>query len=399
MTLGCFFIVFFYSRSQIHEEERLKVAEALRVSEEKFREVVEGTDDLITKVNSKGEITYVNHMGEKFFGFKEAELIGMSAFEFLYPEDQDATVIWFKSCIDKQLVQASLENRQVNKKNGEVFSLLWTTNFHYDGEGHLSYINGIAHDISERKLIEEEAVRTKKLEATAILAGGIAHDFNNLLAAVSGYIDMALFDLGIGHRNANDLNQALIASKRAQELTNKFITFSSGGTPVKKKLSIKDLIIQSVDAILSDVDLTAEISLEEDLWLVEMDSGQMSQVFKNVLLNSKESMEKGGVVQVRAENVSPPIEKTILAETSEDSKFIKITITDQGKGIPAHVVENIFDPYFSTKDRGAQKGMGLGLTLHFQLSNNMMVNLLSTQKKMLVHRLIYICQPLLRKVF
>jgi PAS domain S-box-containing protein len=224
-------------------------------------------------------------------------------------------------------------------------------------------IYGFFQDITERKRLERQLLNTKKLEATAILAGGIAHDFNNLLAVITGYIDLVLHDLGKNHRNADDLNQALKAGERAQELTNKFITFSSGGTPVKRKSSIKELITQSVNTVLSDTDYTAELSLGEDLWQVEMDTDQMSPVFKNVLLNAKESMDGGGIIRIRIENISSLSDEAIVAETSTGTQFVKIVITDQGNGMPDSISQNIFDPYFSTKKRGAQKGMGLGLTV------------------------------------
>jgi PAS domain S-box-containing protein len=155
-VIGCFIIIFSNYKIRRQEVEKIKAVEALKMSEENYREVVEGTDDLITKVDSKGKFTYVNHVGEKFFGLKEAETIGMSAFDFLYPEDQKATDKWFQEGISKHLLRGSIENRLVNKKSGEVFHMLWTSNFHYDEDNRLLSISGIAHDISERKKNEQE---------------------------------------------------------------------------------------------------------------------------------------------------------------------------------------------------------------------------------------------------
>jgi two-component system cell cycle sensor histidine kinase/response regulator CckA len=129
------------------------------------------------------------------------------------------------------------------------------------------------------------------------------------------------------------------------------------------KLSIKELITESVDVVLSGADYPAELSLGENLWQVEVDAGQMNQVFKNVLINAKESTEDDGAIQIYAENISSLIDESIVAETLTDSQFVKIVISDQGEGIPDQIMPNIFDPYFTTKERGAQKGMGLGLTV------------------------------------
>ena len=121
--------------------------------------------------------------------------------------------------------------------------------------------------------------------------------------------------------------------------------------------------MDSVDATLSSADYQAELSLEDNLWQVEMDTRQMGQVFKNVLLNAKESMEEGGVIQIRSENISSLKDEAIDTKSIAGKQFVKIVVTDQGKGISNQIMQNIFDPYFSTKERGAQKGMGLGLTV------------------------------------
>jgi len=230
-----------------------------------------------------------------------------------------------------------------------------------DVERHRIY--GYIQDITERKCIEKQLIRTQKLEATALLAGGIAHDFNNLLSVITGYVDIVLDDLGVNHRNAEALREVLRASKSAEELANRFISLSSGGTPSKRKSSVNDLIMDSVDATLSSADYQAELSLEDNLWQVEMDTRQMGQVFKNVLLNAKESMEEGGVIQIRSENISSLKDEAIDTKSIAGKQFVKIVVTDQGKGISNQIMQNIFDPYFSTKERGPQKGMGLGLTV------------------------------------
>ena len=252
---------------------------------------------------------------------------------------------------------------KIKKKNGEIFNGQIDWNYKRNKNGEVIGFIFVFSDITERKKLEKELIKSQKLEATSILAGGIAHDFNNLLAVITGNIDMAMDDLGMNHRNADDLKEAFKACMKAQDLTKKFITFSSGGTPVRRKSSIKELLTESDEAVFSGTDCPTELSFGENLWQVEVDKGQMSQVFKNVLLNAKESMKEGGTVQIRAENISSLIDEDIVAETKADRRFVKIDITDQGTGISDQIMYNIFDPYFSTKDRGAQKGMGLGLTV------------------------------------
>jgi PAS domain S-box-containing protein len=136
--------------------EKMRIDKALRKSEERYRELFESTGDLVTRVDAEGKFIFVNHMGKVVFGFPPEELTGMTAFQFLHPDDQQATTSWFEECISKKLNQTSFENRQVNQKSGEVYHMLWTTNFHYDETGKLKGANGIGHDITERKQAEKK---------------------------------------------------------------------------------------------------------------------------------------------------------------------------------------------------------------------------------------------------
>ncbi len=131
-------------------------------TEDRYREVVQGTDNLITRVDQNGNFTFVNYVGENIFGIKADNLVGMSAFKFLYPEDQEKTQKWFDECVRKKLVQSSIENRQINITNDEVFHMLWTSHFRFNENNELIEVNGIAHNITERKRAEEKVVKSNK---------------------------------------------------------------------------------------------------------------------------------------------------------------------------------------------------------------------------------------------
>ena len=137
------------------EEERYQVELLFRESEEKYRELVEGTNDLITHTDKYGNLTFVNHVAKKMLGLPPEECIGMSAFRFIHPDDRDMTIDWFNNCVAQKTNQAEIENRIVNAKTGKSYTVLWSSAFHFDNSGNLIGVGNIARDITEMRETEE----------------------------------------------------------------------------------------------------------------------------------------------------------------------------------------------------------------------------------------------------
>ena len=129
--------------------------------EQRYQELVEGTADLITQMDSEGTLLYVNHMSKEIFGADPGEIIGHHAFDFVHPDDREMTTTWFENCQNRNVLQGSIENRQINQETGAVHDMLWSSNFHYDEQGKLIFVNGIARDITHRKQMET-AIRTSE---------------------------------------------------------------------------------------------------------------------------------------------------------------------------------------------------------------------------------------------
>src|ERR1035437_159636 len=215
-------------------------------------------------------------------------------------------------------------------------------------------------DITERKRAEEDRLILNRLESTAILVGGIAHDFNNLLTMILLNLELAETLIPPGEELANVLEQAKQAARTSGGLIQQLLIFASGGAPIRKPTRLAELIEASVRLAVGGSRLRCEFSLAEDLWPTEVDPGQTGQVFRNLALNAREAMPEGGTISVRAENVVlGPHEHPSLPP----GDYVRVSITDWGGGISKDVLPRIFDPYFSTKLRGAQKGMGLGLAI------------------------------------
>lgn len=214
-------------------------------------------------------------------------------------------------------------------------------------------------DVTQKKHAEMDRVILNKLESTGILAGGIAHDFNNLFTVILMNLELALL-LEPDELMARHLKEARETSLLARGLTAQLVTFADGGLAVRRLAMITKLIQDSVRPALSGSNVRAEFTLAEALWPTEVDEGQIGQVVRNLVLNAREAMPEGGVVLVRSKNVRLGAgEQTTLPP----GEYVQVSITDHGSGIAKDVLPKIFDPYFSTKMRGSQKGMGLGLTI------------------------------------
>jgi len=223
-------------------------------------------------------------------------------------------------------------------------------------------VKQLEQQIEARKKAEQELLRARMLEALGTLAGGIAHDFNNMLAGVLGQIELARINRGSDERVDNFLGEAGNTILKATELTNKFITFAGGGTPQKQVVPVK-LMLRSVIPALSGSNVGYQFSFQEDLWPIEVDLKQMKQVIFIMAANAREAMPQGGTLLIEALNWEAGSRNNPNGLAIRQGPHVKVSITDQGPGIAAEHLEKIFDPYFSTKERGSIKGMGLGLAI------------------------------------
>src|SRR3954452_11733495 len=216
-------------------------------------------------------------------------------------------------------------------------------------------------DISERKKSETERLTTSKLESLGTLAGGIAHDLNNILTVISGNIGLAQIEAPADSGSLlGFLSKAGQAAQHAAHLSSQLLTFSKGGAPLKKVVSMGDLLEHSAEFALYGSNLRADFDIAVDLWKAEVDAAQIEQVVNALMLNARDAMAHGGTVRVRARNVVVE-ENANLALSS--GRYLKVTITDRGSGVPEELRTKIFDPYFTTKPSGT----GLGLAISYSI--------------------------------
>lgn len=215
-------------------------------------------------------------------------------------------------------------------------------------------------DITERELLRNELIKMQKLESIGVLAGGIAHDFNNILTGVIGNLSYARQLVAQEHVASPPLVAAEKAAKRATELTRQLLTFARGGEPIKRVVAVDHLIEEAMALMLRGTNVRGEIRVDEDIWAIEADEGQVAQVLHNVIINAVQAMPDGGILRVEAGNLR--LDAT-SATPLPPGAYVRIGITDEGCGIPEEIQERIFDPYFTTKEFGS----GLGLASAYSI--------------------------------
>jgi PAS domain S-box-containing protein len=341
---------------------RKKAEEALRESEEKYRTLIENINIGIYRTTGDpfGHFLQANPAMAKIFGYDTSEDFLRIRISDLYRTARER-MNFLEEISHKGFVKE--RELHMKKKDGAPLVASCTAKVQYDSNGKIRWIDGVMEDITERKQREEEMLKTSKLESLGILAGGIAHDFNNILTAIFGNISLAKMMAEPESRVFYRLAEAEKASRRAQDLTRQLLTFSKGGAPIKKVASIAELLKDTARFVMSGSNIRRAFDISEDLWIVDIDAGQISQVIHNLVINAQQSMSQAGTIGIRAENV------TVGGKTGEaglpltDGNYIKISIQDQGSGIPEEHLDKIFDPYFTTKE----KGSGLGLTTTYAI--------------------------------
>ena len=347
-------------------EERKEAEEALRESEEKYRTILESIEDGYFEVDIAGNFTFFNDSLCKIFGYSKDELMGMNNRQYTDEENAKELYQTFNTVYTTGKPDKGYD-WEIIRKDGSKRYVEASVSLRKDSEGQPIGFRGIARDVSERRQAEEEKARlevqlqqAQKMEAIGTLAGGIAHDFNNLMTSVLGNISLAKMEMKPESKGFKNLVEAEDASIQTKELTARLITFSKGGEPVKETVSIGDLVKGAVGSSLKSSDIDAGFSIPDDISPVEADEEQMKQVIHNVVTNAQEAMAGQGSINVSCENIDIGEKDTL---TLKDGQYVKISIEDQGPGIPEEDLIRIFDPYFSTKEMGAQKGMGLGLAV------------------------------------
>jgi PAS domain S-box-containing protein len=322
-------------------------------SEEKYRLVVENANDAILVVQDE-VLKFMNPKAKEIFGFA-GDASTVSLFCCIHPEDREMVLHRYHKRLSGQPAPSRYSfriidgNRKVRWVEVSAVLITWEGN-----PGTLNFVS----DITERRKVEEDLLKVEKLQSVSLLAGGIAHDFNNILAAILGNISLAKVYIEPKGKAFERLTQAEKACLRAQRLTQQLLTFSKGGAPVKEVTNIAKLVRECCQFALRGSNIRCVFDCSDDLWPVEVDQGQISQVIDNLVINAVHAMADGGLIKVQATNVVVSLEDGLQLERG---RYVRISLKDHGVGISEEHMPKIFDPYFTTKKTGS----GLGLATSY----------------------------------
>lgn len=343
--------------------KRKKAEEELQGERMKFQTLLDQAPFGILLIDSNGSYTYMNPRFRELFGYTLNDTSnGRMWFKKAYPDPayrREVIVSWKEEIKKKSRSKKIPKTFTVTSKDGTEKIVNFKV-VHLEKGGYLVS----CEDITDLKHLEDELLKVQKLESIGILAGGIAHDFNNILAVVMGNISLARTHIHAEEKASDRLREAEKACLRAKDLTQQLLTFSRGGEPVKKTIEIKDIVHEALNVAMAGSEIDCNIKIADHLFQIAADGREIRQALGNILTNAREAMTSGGTLRVTIDNVTAnPKDELPLLERD----YVCITIEDSGKGIPKNHVQKIFDPYYTTKPLGIQKGMGLGLAICYSI--------------------------------
>ena len=346
--------------------QRKRMEEALRQSEERFREMAELLPQTVFEMDASGRLTFVNQQSFSMYGRDPSDFDrGLYALDMIAPADRPRAAERIRALMGGDAPGAG--DYMALRKDGTTFPVtVYAVPVRRDGVA--CGVRGIVVDVTDRKRAEEETARMQdqlrqaaKMEAIGRLAGGVAHDFNNLLTPILGYADVAMMQLGEKHSLYPEIAQIRRAAERAAALTRQLLTFSRRQVLQPRPLDL-NAVLRDMDKMLRRLigeDVRLNLLLGEGLHAVVADPGQMEQVVMNLAVNARDAMPAGGTLTVRTENALLDDLAAAQIEGASAGSYVLLSVSDTGTGMDKATLGRIFEPFFTTKAEGHGTGLGL----------------------------------------
>ena len=336
---------------------------ALSAEKERLAVTLHSIGDAVIATDRTGQIILINPIAESLTGWTEREAIGQplqKVFQIVNELSRQPCEDPVQQVIKKGAVVGLANNTVLISRDGTEYVIADSGAPIEDADGGIIGVVLVFRDTTEARLTENELLKIEKLESLGILAGGIAHDFNNFLTGIIGNISLAKLELGPGEKILTQLNEMEKAAMRAQELTQQLLTFSKGGEPIRRPTSMTRLVNESAQFALRGTNVRCEFAFGSDLLAAEVDEGQMTQVIHNLVLNGGQAMPEGGIIRIMGEKMELAANNVLSLPAGD---YVNLSIKDHGTGIKGEHLKYVFDPYFSTKQRGS----GLGLAVVYSV--------------------------------
>ncbi|HSJ06327.1 MAG TPA: ATP-binding protein, partial [Longimicrobiales bacterium] len=307
---------------------------------------LEAVGSALVITDRQGVIEWVNPAFTELYGYTAEEAVGRTPGELMKSGEHD--VAFYRELWDTIVAGHTWRGRVTNRRrDGTVFEEEMAITPLFDGHGRIAHFIAVKRDLSAWLEMEQRLAVGQKLETVGRLAGGVAHDFNNLLTVINGTLDLVLHELPAGHPVRGDLDEVRRAGDRAAGLTRQLLAFGRRQLQVPEVVGLNDVITGMMGMLrrLIGEDIRVELELSEDLAPVYADTGQLEQVFLNLMVNARDAMPGGGTITVETRNVAPD--------------GVRLVVRDTGPGIDRAILSRIFDPFFTTKEQGAGSGLGL----------------------------------------
>ena len=361
---------------EIEEKKRLKIEDELLESKGILNSIINTIPDIVYRLDVNGKITFINDV-IKNYNYEPQELIGKDIYELVHPDDLEKSKYCVKErrtgerrtrAFELRLLTAEqksvpFEVRSKGLYDERVFLLQAEGIYKSDSPNEKTFIGtqALARDISDYKKMEAQLRQSQKMEAVGLLAGGVAHDFNNLLTVITGYTDLLMAVFKENDDNYKKLQHIRESAISASQLTAQLLAFSRRQILKPEVINLNDTI-RKMKSILRRVikeSVKLEFILDENLNNIKTDPLQMEQIIMNLATNANDAMENGGTLTIETKNVFLDEEYTEKHMGTKTGAYVQMKIIDTGVGIDDKVLENIFEPFYTTKEMG--RGTGLGL--------------------------------------
>jgi two-component system cell cycle sensor histidine kinase/response regulator CckA len=344
--------------------ESRRAEEALRLGEERFRQLTEQATDIIYTCNLSGHFTFVNRTAVKLLKYSEEELLGRHFLTLIRPDFRDRAGTFYERQRDEHIRSTYFEFPVVAKDGSEIW--IGQSVQIIDNSGRPVGVQAIARDITQRLALEEQLRQAQKMEAIGRLAGGVAHDFNNVLTAILGSADLLLLQLDPKDPRWEEADAITRAADRGAALTRRLLAFSR---PKPTTTVVMDLVavVASIEPMLRRLVLdkiAISVKIGASPIPVRADESQLSQILMNLVINARDAMPNGGTATLAlgivdlAEPVTPQLGVM-------PGRYASLTVRDTGDGIPASILPQLFEPFFTTKP--PDQGTGLGLSIVYSI--------------------------------